>query len=97
MTEDRPYYGTAEPLRDFVAECLTQVQFYASMGVDYAGAKDDAGLTYSTRRAVAALKHGVAILKMLEERNAAGLQARQLARAEREGADAALGMRGRDG
>lgn len=92
-----PYYGTAEPLRDFVAECLTQVQFYSSMGVDYAAAKDDAGLVYSTRRAVAALKHGVAILKMLEEKNAADLQARQLAKAERDSADAALGMRGRDG
>lgn len=92
-----PYYGTAEPLRDFVAECLTQVQFYAGMGVDYAGAKDDAGLTYSTRRAVAALKHGVAILKMLEERNAADEKARQLAKAERDGAEAALSIRGRDG
>lgn len=96
MTEP-PYYGTAEPLRDFVAECLTQVQFYAGMGVDYAAAKDDAGLTYSTRRAVAALKHGVAILKMLEEKNAANLQAQQLAKAEHRGADAALGLRGRDG
>lgn len=92
-----PYYGTAEPLRDFVAECLTQVQFYAGMGVDYAAAKDDAGLTYSTRRAVAALKHGVAILKMLEERNAEEEKTRQLAKAERDGAASALGLRGRDG
>jgi hypothetical protein len=90
MTER--YYGTAEPLRDFVAECLTQVQFYSRLGIDYASVKDDAGLTYSTRRAVAALKHGVAILKMLEERNAADLKARQLAKAEREGADTALGL-----
>jgi hypothetical protein len=42
MSDER-YYGTAEPLRDFVADCLAQVQFYASMGVDYAGARDDAG------------------------------------------------------
>ncbi|MGH1592229.1 hypothetical protein ACRBEV_32425 [Methylobacterium phyllosphaerae] len=92
MSDDQRYYGTAEPLWDFVAECLAQVQFYAGMGVDYAAAKDDPGLTYSTRRAIAALKHGVAILKMLEEKNAADLQARQLAKAEREGAAAALGL-----
>lgn len=91
------YYGTAEPLRDFVAECLARAQFYAGMGVDYASAKDDAGLTYSTRQAVAALKHGVSILKMLEEKNATDLQARQLSAANHKGADATLGMRGRNG
>lgn len=96
MTEP-PYYGTSEPLRDFVADCLTQVQFYAGMGVDYAVAKDDAGLTYSTRRAVTALKHGVAILKMLEEKNAADLRTQQLAKAENRGTDTALGLRGCDG
>lgn len=92
MREDQRYYGTAEPLRDFVADCLAQVQFYAGMGVDYALARDDAGLTYSTRRAVAALKHGVAVLKMLDEKNAADLKARQQVKAEREGAAAALGL-----
>lgn len=97
MTDQPSYYGTAEPLRDFVAECLKRVEFYAGMGVNYAAAKDDAGLTYSTRIAVVALKHGVAILEMLEEKNAADLRAHQLAKAEQEGADAALKMRGRDG
>jgi hypothetical protein len=91
MSDER-YYGTAEPLRDFVADCLAQVQFYASMGVDYVGARDDAGLTYSTRCAIAALKQGVTILKMLEDRNAADLKVRQACKAEREGADTALGL-----
>ncbi|MGH1571376.1 hypothetical protein ACRAWG_12605 [Methylobacterium sp. P31] len=90
MTGQPHYYGTAEPLRDFVADCLAQVNFYSGMAVDYATAQDDAGLDYSIRRTVAALRHGVAVLKMLKEKNAADLQARQVAQAEREGADAAL-------
>lgn len=92
MMDDGPYHGTAEPLRDFVAECMNMVSFYSGMAVDYAAARDDAGLAYSTRRAVAALKQGVNVLKMLDEKNAADLTARRRTKAEREGADAALGL-----
>lgn len=92
MSEDGVYYGTAEPLRDFVADCLNMAAFYANMGANYAAVQDDAGLTYSTRRAVAALKQGVSVLRMLDEKNAADLKARQIAKAEREGADTALGL-----
>ncbi len=92
MSEDGIYHGTAEPLRDFVAECMNMTAFYAGMAVDYAAVRDDAGLTYSTRRAVAALRQGVSVLRMLDEKNAADLKARQISKADREGADAALGI-----
>ncbi len=64
-----PYHGTPEALRDFVAECMNRTAFYAGMAVDYAHMRDDAGLAYSTRCAVAALKQGVSVLKMLEAEN----------------------------
>ncbi|MGY2052283.1 hypothetical protein [Methylobacterium sp. JK268] len=43
------------------------VEFYAGMGADYAAALDDAGLDYSTRRAVAALRQATGLLAMLRE------------------------------
>lgn len=92
MKEETAYHGTAEPLRDFVAECLNMTAFYAAMAVDYAAARDDPGLAYATRRAVASLRQGVNVLKMLDEKNADILRSRQAAKASRDGADQALGL-----
>ncbi|MCK2056913.1 hypothetical protein [Methylobacterium sp. 37f] len=91
MTE-QAYHGTPSALRDFVAECLNMTAFYSGMAVDYAAAGDDVLLDVSVRRAIAALRQGASTLQMLKEENAKLLHARQVARAEREGADAALGL-----
>lgn len=64
---DHIAHGSAEMLRECAAECLQMVAFYAANGVGYADALDDAGLDYSTRRAVAALRQAVGILAMLKE------------------------------
>ncbi|ACK82826.1 hypothetical protein [Methylorubrum extorquens] len=89
---EHPYHGTPEELRDFVHECLHMTAFYSGMAVNYAEAHDDAGLEYSTRKAAAALKSGVTVLGMLKQANAKLLKERLRARAEREGADVALGL-----
>ncbi|MBY0295623.1 MAG: hypothetical protein K2X71_06235 [Methylobacterium sp.] len=64
---DHIAHGSAEMLRACAGECLQIVAFYATNGVGYADALDDAGLDFSTRRAVAALRQAVGILAMLKE------------------------------
>ncbi|GJD51766.1 hypothetical protein OPKNFCMD_4524 [Methylobacterium crusticola] len=64
---DHIAFGSPEALRECAAECLNMVHFYSGMAVDYASATDDVGIDYSTRRAVAAMRQAVAILKMLRE------------------------------
>ena len=87
-----PYHGSQNELRDFVAECMERTRFYSTMSVDYAIANDDVGLEYSIRCAVASLKQGASVLKMLKEKKAKTSQERQIARATHEGAAAALGL-----
>ncbi|KMO33866.1 hypothetical protein [Methylobacterium aquaticum] len=62
---DHIAHGSPEMLRESAAECLSMVNFYTGMAVDYAAATDDVGLNYATRQAVAAMRQAIGILGVL--------------------------------
>ena len=78
-------YGGPGPLREFVAECLHKSAFYSDMAVRYATEADDVGLEFSTRKAVATLKQGVAVLRLLIEKNEQIAAKREAKRNEHQG------------
>jgi hypothetical protein len=75
-------YGGPGPLREFVAECLCMAAFYAEMGVRYAEVDDDVLLEIATKKALAAFRQAVAVLRMLVEKNEQIAAAREKERAD---------------
>ncbi|GJE04366.1 hypothetical protein [Methylobacterium isbiliense] len=66
LNSDHIAHGSVEMIRECAAECLQMAAFYASSGVGYVDALDDAGFDYSIRRAVAHLRQAVRLAAMLQ-------------------------------
>ena len=60
-------HGSAEMVRQCIADCMNRTAFYGAFACDYADANDDPGLDYSIRQAVASLRQGIKLMALLKE------------------------------
>ncbi len=65
---DHIAHGSANMIRECLAECLKMAASHALLGYDHLAVLDDIGCEYCTRRAVAYFRQAVSLLADLKEK-----------------------------